>query len=532
MDISDEELMRAAAAGDTRSAALYLRRQLPFLRAMATRIAAPSMDAEDLLSEALLRLTKKWREGTGPQAFAHTYVIQTMRNLVIDEARSARARTSAVSDEVLELVPDEYAERRIRDVDAYDEFALIQQSLELLPEDQRRVLIGVVVNGMKPGEIAEEWGRAPAAVSNLLQRAKGSMRRAVLVILLGRGEFECAQNADRIPRVPLPEPDDHDATERGMRHVLGCEDCRRKWSRWAKMSSARGFLPLLFLAQLARPAPASALQNEGDSGRLDPARSDSAVPSSAMLTGVGAQTEASSAGVGARAGAPEAGVLPPAGSSAGTSAGTSVGTPAAGTGTAASTSEAGVGAQAALVVVPPAATLAGAALPRGADERAAGAAAETSDPVRATGWLRRACGRILRWIRLRPILASGIGLAAIGAVLLGVGLGGWFVPQKPPASIAVTMPDRAHLTIGFDVRAETWRAERVEITLTGARIVSTPAGWSCTTGPSTTVCDPGAGRVSGTVTVSAGDGPVGYHVRVSARAESFTLTGTGDGTHP
>ncbi|RLP83993.1 sigma-70 family RNA polymerase sigma factor [Mycetocola lacteus] len=471
---SDEELVAAAAAGETRAAALYLRRQLPFLRAMATRIAAPSMDAEDLLSEALLRLTRKWQEGSGPRTFAHTYVIQTMRNLVIDEARSARARTSAVSDEVLELVPDEYAERRIRDVDAYDEFALIQQSLELLPEDQRRVLIGVVVNGMKPGEIAAEWGRPAATVSNLLQRAKGSMRRAVLVVLLGRGEAQCADNADQIPRVPLSEPDDHEASERGMRHVLGCEDCRRKWSRWAKMSSALGFLPLLFLAQLARPAPASALQNEGDSHGSQVAQPDPVVPTSAAPGGAG-------------------------------------------------TASGGAGLQSALVVAPPAATAAGYALLGDT---------ESAEAARPVSWVRRKFERLLRGIRLRPILASGIALAAIGASLLGVGLGGWFVPQKPPASIAVMMPDRSHLTIDFEVQATSWRADRVEITLTGARVVSTPTSWSCTTGPSTTVCDPGSGRVSGTVTVSAESGPVGYHVRVSARAESFTLTGTGDGTHP
>lgn len=258
MDVGSVELAhlnQRAAAGDDEAASEYLRVTLPLLRSMAHRIVSSPLDPDDVLSEALFRLLRRWEESRQPAEFAHAYVIKTMRNIVIDEARSPRSRVVSLSEDV----PSSRQMVAEREVELSAEFELVREALGALSADQRHVLREIVENGRKPGAVAEEMQRSPAAVSNLLQRAKTSLRRHVLVASLRRGDTMCTLNAADIPRTPVIDPTHHDPSEPGMAHILGCVACRRNWSRWAGLASALSVSALVVIAEQVHPSPAAAL---------------------------------------------------------------------------------------------------------------------------------------------------------------------------------------------------------------------------------------------------------------------------------
>ncbi|QYF96924.1 sigma-70 family RNA polymerase sigma factor [Microbacterium sp. PAMC21962] len=247
-----------AAQGENDAAAEYLRHVLPFLRATAVKIVLPPLDADELLSEALVRLLHKWNDGTGPDQLAHAYVIRTIRNLVVDELRSPRSRNVPLPED--DLFVDDDAVRSLRDAELASESALIREALAELPRDQQRVLLDVVVGGRKPRELTTELGRNAPAISNLLKRAKANLSRQALIQSLRSGQEDCRRNAREIPRVPSADWRDHDVRDAGMRHVEGCRTCQGNWARWATIPTALGVGAGLVVALTDRPSGASAVE--------------------------------------------------------------------------------------------------------------------------------------------------------------------------------------------------------------------------------------------------------------------------------
>ncbi|SDP21155.1 RNA polymerase sigma factor, sigma-70 family [Microbacterium testaceum StLB037] len=252
-----DRLAALAAAGDRAAAARYLQNVLPYLKRMANHVTPPPLDPDDVLSEALSRLLRKWNQGTGPQTHAHTYVIRTMRNIVVDEYRASRSRDVPLG---LEGMPtDESVDDSLREIELDGEFTLIREAFRSLPEDQRKVLDAVTVQGRKPSELTGELGRNAAAVSNLLRRAKLALRRATLVSTLRRGHADCAANAAHIPRTPQPEWQAHEPAAPGLAHIGGCRTCQDNWRRWATLTSALGVTTVLVVSSVSEPPAAVAL---------------------------------------------------------------------------------------------------------------------------------------------------------------------------------------------------------------------------------------------------------------------------------
>lgn len=262
-DHVDEEgvarLNERAAEGDRGAAQRYLSATLPYLRAVANRLVPAGVDPDDVLSEAIFRLLQKWDEGAGPREFAHTYVIRTIRNIVVDEIRAPRSRNVALRDDA--PLADVVAAEKFRRIDLSSDFELVRTAMRALPDDQRRVLEAVVVNGRKPGEVSAQFQRNPAAVSNLLKRAKAALRRQVLVAALSEGELDCQRNATEVPRPPRLDWREHDRGETGIPHILGCEPCQRRWARWSGITSALGVSAALVVVSAVDVPSASAVDD-------------------------------------------------------------------------------------------------------------------------------------------------------------------------------------------------------------------------------------------------------------------------------
>lgn len=261
--VSDAELVAAAKAGDRAAAGAFFARHLEYLGVMSRRVASSPDRAEDLLAGAITRLLELWRRGDGPDENVLTYLVSSMRNWVIDESRSPRAREVFVEElpeAPLAVLPD------LRRVDLVREAALVRAAFARLSGDSQHAILEVVVNGRPPREVGPELGRSPGALSTLVTRAKAALRRELLVVILREGRAECAENAEALPSRVLDTPDAHPSGAPGIAHVLTCAECLANWGRFATLTSALGLVPVLSLGlTLGSPAPGAAAAAGGAS---------------------------------------------------------------------------------------------------------------------------------------------------------------------------------------------------------------------------------------------------------------------------
>lgn len=261
------EVAGAFARGDDTVVSAYFRANAGLLLAMARRFAPPSLDPEDLLSEAVTSLLSQWSKGTGPQDHINAYLVQSMRNRAKDELKSPRSRTYA-----LELVEESPAQPSplLDRAELNNEITLLRKALARLPSDHQTVLRETIVNGRKPAELRNVLNRPASAITALTVRAKRGLRRAMLQVLISEGTDECRKAVRHVPNPVPQELVTIDARGRPT-HFSSCAHCRRSWARFAALPSALGLTVLLVLGDVlggdAHVASASAVSSAEPSSR-------------------------------------------------------------------------------------------------------------------------------------------------------------------------------------------------------------------------------------------------------------------------
>lgn len=308
-----EAWSRRANEGDTEAAAQLLSACLPYWVGSARQIMAghTGEDAADLAQDAITKLLVLWRRGEGPESNTRAYVTAMMRNAHLDRLRSPRSKVDSL-EQIEDLLgqPALIAPNGADHLELTRETDAVRRALDTLSPDYRTVLVATVVEGRKPAELVEVLDRPAPAISNLLNRAKHALHRALLIDHLTQGRPNCASNAEQLPKRVLLDYEQHADTDAGLEHVKGCEHCRRNWRRFAAIVSALGVLPLFTIAQLtAGPSPAATDTGDGggdgEHGGEGSASSaaGSAFAASAGAAGSGSVGVASAATVGASAGA-------------------------------------------------------------------------------------------------------------------------------------------------------------------------------------------------------------------------------------
>ncbi|WP_162238909.1 sigma-70 family RNA polymerase sigma factor [Microbacterium sp. Leaf320] len=160
------------------------------LTRIARRLSHGVLDPDDLLSETVLRSLESATDLRSP-AGLYSYLATSMRNRVIDEARAPRHGNVAISPAVEALLSAPVA----TPANDLDERSLVWRALERMPVVHRRYILRTVVDGCKPRELTEEFGRPAPALSSLAQRARQSMSEALLDVL----SEQCAARGHRQP---------------------------------------------------------------------------------------------------------------------------------------------------------------------------------------------------------------------------------------------------------------------------------------------------------------------------------------------
>ena len=130
----------------------------------ARRQCGDARDAEDLVQEALL---KAWRafDRLPEVSSVRAWLFQVLLNTWYSEGRRRRARPVEVRVDVDAPV-----------LSPFDDRAVVLQALSRLPDEQREVLLLVLVEGFTCRETAEILSKPVGTVMSRLSRARAALR--------------------------------------------------------------------------------------------------------------------------------------------------------------------------------------------------------------------------------------------------------------------------------------------------------------------------------------------------------------------
>lgn len=280
---SDEELLRRCRNADSEAfAELWERHRRAGL--VAARNLAPRFSADDLVSEAYLRIFELTRDGRGPRGAFRPYLYQVIRSIAADWWRSPEHANDALDE-----IPD-LTEAGPWEDGAFDRNAAAQ-AFATLNERWQAVLWYTEVEGMTPREAAKLLGISANGVSALAARAREALQSAWVEAHVNR-EIAAAscrstlQHLQRYQRGKLTRAASRDVAA----HLDGCDSCAKAAAEYSTLNRQ---LALVIAGVLLGAGPALALLES-----LNPIAAAASTVGASAGAGTGTSTAASAGGTG------------------------------------------------------------------------------------------------------------------------------------------------------------------------------------------------------------------------------------------
>lgn len=143
--------------------------QIPRLRRYARALLGERYAADDLVQDTLERALSKfhlWRPGSDLRAWLFTI----MHNVFVNQVRSRRAEVERTMEELPETFAGDSHSGAL-------ELADVDRALRALPDEQREVLLLVVIEEMSYEEASRALDIPIGTVMSRLSRARERMRR-------------------------------------------------------------------------------------------------------------------------------------------------------------------------------------------------------------------------------------------------------------------------------------------------------------------------------------------------------------------
>ena len=132
-------------------------------------------EAEDITQHVFLKLMSVIHKYRAREVPFTSWLLRVARNVALDHMRRRRA---VLCEEV-------YDASHQSDDSSEDLRRGLEQALELLPEEQRSVIVLRHLVGLTPGEIAARMGRTEPSIHGLHHRARQTLKRELMAIDCG-----------------------------------------------------------------------------------------------------------------------------------------------------------------------------------------------------------------------------------------------------------------------------------------------------------------------------------------------------------
>lgn len=174
------ELVAAAKAGDRAAFAALYRNYLPTVyKFLYYRMNSNKAVAEDMTAEVFLRALRKIGDFNWTGADFGSWLLRIARNLVLDNAKSSRAK--------LEILNDEMPERATHEEQSTESAAManmtnegVYSAIRQLSPDQRDVITMRFIQGMEVGAVATALGKKEGTVRTLQFRGLKALQRLLV----------------------------------------------------------------------------------------------------------------------------------------------------------------------------------------------------------------------------------------------------------------------------------------------------------------------------------------------------------------
>jgi len=147
-------------------------------------------DKEDIISEAMMRAVDNQYTYNGSSKF-QTFIIGYVKNIILEQRRKkAKELTKIVSSaDMLKLEGIGLFDNPLKVIVKKEQLEAVQQALNMLPEEQRTVLVLRIFNDMPFKQLASLVGKSDDAVDSLFRRSIRAFKNNFEKIYNGATDF-------------------------------------------------------------------------------------------------------------------------------------------------------------------------------------------------------------------------------------------------------------------------------------------------------------------------------------------------------
>lgn len=174
------ELLARAKEGDREAFAALYRTYLPTVyKFLYYRLNSNKAAAEDMTSEVFLRAVRKIGDFNWTGADFGSWLLRIARNLILDNAKSSRARLEILNDEMPEDVAGEAASTESAAMENWTN-QNIYRAIKRLSPDQRDVITMRFIQGMDVPAVAAAMGKKEGTVRTLQFRGLKALQKLLV----------------------------------------------------------------------------------------------------------------------------------------------------------------------------------------------------------------------------------------------------------------------------------------------------------------------------------------------------------------
>jgi RNA polymerase sigma factor (sigma-70 family) len=236
-DRDDARLIEAVRGGDIAAYGDLYARHVDSARNLARQLSRTVIEADELVSEAFIRVLQVLRAGGGPDSAIRAYLLTALRHTAYDRTR--KERRVELSEDITDTVDPALVSIPFDDtVTASTERALAKKAFLGLPDRWRNVLWLTEVEGQTPAEVAPSLGLTPNGVSALAYRAREALRQGYLQAHLAAAQAkQCGPTIEVLgswTRDGLSKRQAREVEE----HLDACTSCRALSAELAEINSS------------------------------------------------------------------------------------------------------------------------------------------------------------------------------------------------------------------------------------------------------------------------------------------------------